>query len=132
MRRPIKLCIRVVLFCTPIVFLICGIIIEKEAFVISGSMGILLAFIISILTEFHERQIQRRQNSIRILLNGKRAASVKNITIEFSHTVEDAIPEDPVLHPHPCLQSAKVVDETRNTGAPKDEPTKIEINAENI
>jgi hypothetical protein len=132
-KQFIRIFIRVALFCTPIMCLVCGIIIEREAFVIGGAMGILLAFIISILTEFHERQIQRRQ-SIRILVSGS-AQSMRNITIEIvpsssmSAVVFDEIPSD-----RSCGNNTNnnyICD--KNTGAPKDEGvSKISAAYENI
>jgi hypothetical protein len=110
MRQQIKICTRVALFCTPIVFLVCGIIIEREAFVIGGAMGILLAFIISILTEFHERQLLRRQ-SVSILVSSSQN-SMRNITIEImSHA--DELPDDT------SKQTKKGCDDII-TGAPKE------------
>jgi hypothetical protein len=131
-KRLIKICTRVALFCTPIIFLVCGIIVEREAFVIGGAMGILLAFIISILIEFHERQIQRR-HSIKILVSGNEK-SMRNITIEImpsnadtSITV-DEIPDDT------ALGNIKSDDNNdKNTGAAKDNNmSTIETVSENI
>jgi hypothetical protein len=133
-KRLIKICTRVTLFSTPIACLVYGIIGEREAFVIGGAMGILLAFIISILTEFHERQLQRRQ-SIKILVSGGgNEKSMRNITIEImpSNTdtliAVDEIPDDTALG---NIKSDNNND--KNTGAAKDDiRSAIETVSENI
>jgi hypothetical protein len=125
-RKSVKICVRVGLFCVPIICLICGIVIQKEGLVIGGAMGILLAFIISIMTEFHERQLQRRQNSVRILVRADRD-SVRNITIDIASTevaVIESIPEE--------QRHVKSKDKIE-CGSPKvDEETRIEISKESM
>ncbi len=120
----------VVLFFIPIVFLICGIIIEKGGLVIGGTMGILLAFIISILLEFHERQAERRQNSIRILVNSY-VNSMRNIRIEItptSLTILEAIPDDIHININESVCSINICD----TGAAKDLSSEENMVQENI
>ena len=133
-KRLIKICTRVALFCTPIVCLICGIIIEREAFVIGGAMGILLAFIISILTEFHERQIQRR-HSIKILVSdGGNEKSMRNITIEIMPSNTDTLIAVDEIPDDTALGNIKSDDNNdKNTGAAKDDiRSTIENVSENI
>ena len=120
-KKVLKIWLYVVLFCIPIICLVCGIIIQKEGLVIGGTMGILLAFIISILLEFHERQVKHRQSSIRILVSSE-MTSMRNIRIE----IVDAIPDDI------NIKVNELVDSNINCGASKDSESEIKVVSENI
>lgn len=131
-KKALKLCLYVVLFCIPIVCLVCGIIIQKEGLVIGGTMGILLAFIISILFEFHERQVQRRQNSVRILVNSE-IASMQNIRIEILTTPIptsklEAIPDDKNI----TLKELVNNNIDNSCGASKESESEIKVVSENM
>ncbi len=119
-KKDLKIGLYVVLFCIPIVCLVCGIIIQKEGLVIGGAMGILLAFIISTMVEFHERQLQRRQSSVRILVNSK-IASMRNIRIE----IVEALPEDKNNKVNESVN--KSVESNINCGAPKGSESELKV-----
>jgi TRAP-type uncharacterized transport system fused permease subunit len=128
--KMLKVCLYIVLFFIPIICLICGIIIEKEGVVIGGTMGILLAFIISILLEFHERQAERRQNSIRILVNSI-TTSMRNIRIEIaptSLTILEAISDDIHININESVSSINIC----GIGAAKDLSSEENMAQENI